>query len=583
MPLSRDSSQLDQHFDVIVIGGGITGVCTAREAAGRGLRTLLIDKGDFGHATSSATSKLIHGGLRYLETYQFGVVRESLVERRHLALAAPHLVSQRRFVMPAWSWSKPPAPLIGAGIGLYTALGFDRNRHMPDSMRIPLPRWIGRKRLLHDVPWLDRDGLRGGFVYYDTLNEHPERLLFAMLRSAADAGAVVRNYTQASGFLFDRPDGAATDPVTVTGVVMRDALTGEEFTASAATVVNAAGPWMDKVLAPIGRSMGVSVRRAKGSHVMTTPVAGVDNPRDTVFARARSGHHVIVSPWQGYSFIGPTDIATDDSADDVRTDASDVQLILDTVNDTIDSAYPQLAIDDIEAVAIGVRPLIVDESKSSYAASRRHELYDHSAIGVRNLWSIGGGKWTTSRATGVEVVTTLLRSDVLRDRTTNDYDSRRLGVHGAFAWAHDPAPFLDAATRGRHPEALAPEVMEHLARLYGTDYRSVVELVERDNSLGRRLSDRPERLDIAAQVVYAVTDELACTLADVLDRRLVLGTLGRVSEAEITAVAATMAPLVGWSDEETRAAVRRELDRRAAIEAYWRDGMRARGSSVDAQ
>ncbi|MEX1104806.1 MAG: FAD-dependent oxidoreductase, partial [Ilumatobacteraceae bacterium] len=156
MRIERDLSRLDgtgpaAAFDVVVIGGGITGVCVAREAAGRGLRTLLVDKGDFGHGTSSATSKYIHGGIRYLETYEFGVVRESLKERRVLALAAPHLVSQQRFLMPAWRWSKPPTALIGAGVLLYTGLGFDRNRHMPDAMKIPLPRWVPRTQLLRDV------------------------------------------------------------------------------------------------------------------------------------------------------------------------------------------------------------------------------------------------------------------------------------------------------------------------------------------------------------------------------------------------------------------------------------------------
>jgi glycerol-3-phosphate dehydrogenase len=572
MPITRSAHDLHGTFDVIIVGAGVTGVCAARECAGRGLKTLLVDKGDFGHGTSSATSKLIHGGLRYLETYQFGVVRESLVERRHLALGAPHLVSQRRFLMPAWSWSKPPTPLIGAGVALYTLLGFDRNRHMPQTMRIPLPRWIGRQRLLHDVPWLDPSGLRGAFSYFDTLNEHPERLLLAMLQSAVDLGVVARNHTEAVGFLFDRDDTPPGAPVTVTGVVLRDAFSGEEFRVRGATVVNAGGPWMDVVLAPLGRSLGVKVRRSKGSHLLTKPIAGVAGQRSTVFARARSGNHVIVSPWQGYSFIGPTDIATDAPADDVATDGSDVRLILDTVNDTIGAKFPKLGVDDIEAVAIGVRPLIVDESKSSYATSRRHELYDHAPGGVRNLWSIAGGKWTTSRATGVEVAEVLVRSPVLRGRPTIPYDSRRVGVHGAFAWAEAPAPFLEAAVQASTSKVLPAEVIEHLARLYGADHTELVAMVAADPALGARLSERPERLDIAAQAVYAVTHEGAMTLADILDRRLVIGTLGRVSQAEVSAVARAVAGVLGWSPDEAEAAVHREIARRQAINDIWRAG-----------
>lgn len=569
MTLRRDTQQLQQQYDVIIVGGGITGVCVARECAGRGLRTLMVDKGDFGHGTSSATTKYIHGGIRYLETYQFGVVRESLIERRHLALSAPHLVSQRRFLMPAWSWSKPPAPLIGAGVGLYTALGFDRNRHMPKSMHIPLPRWVSKKSLVRDVPWLDQRGLRGAFAYHDTLNEHPERLLLAMLQSAVGLGAVALNYLEATGFLFDHPNSSATEPITVTGVRLRDALDGSEYQVRGTTVVNAGGPWMDTVLAPIGRSMGVKVQRSKGSHLLTTPIAGVNNPHDTVFARARSGQHVIVSPWQGYSYIGPTDIATDYSPDEVRTDSSDVQLILDTVNDTIAVDQAKLTKADIQSVSIGVRPLIVDESKSSYSTSRRHELYDHTRSGVTNLWSIGGGKWTTSRALGVEVAETLLKSAALASVSRRTYDSRKLGVYGAFAWAQDPAPFLQGVVAGPRPDSLTPQVMEHLARLYGTEYQRVVDLVQRDASLGERLSDQPGRLDIAAQAVFAVTDESARTVADVLDRRLVLGTLGRVSAAEVAAVAAAMAQPMGWSHAAAKDAAQREVARRQAITDVW--------------
>ncbi len=573
MRIERDLAQLTQPFDVIVVGGGITGVNVAREAAGRGLRTLVVDKGDFGHGTSSATSKLIHGGIRYLETYEFGVVRESLRERRVLALAAPHLVQQQRFLMPAWRWSKPPTALIGAGVLLYTALGFDRNRHMPADMRIPMPSWLSRDKTLAAVPWLDPDQLQGAYAYHDTFNLHPERLLLAFLQSAVDVGAVALNHVEVVGFLFDRDP--ATDPgaggdVTVQGLQVLDRLTGERHRVRGRAVVNAAGPWMDLVLRDLGRSMGVKVNRSKGVHLLTKPVAGQAQVRDTVFARARSGHHVIVSPWQGHSFIGPTDTHVDDAPDAVRADRSDVELILGTLNDTISAGYPKMTEEDIEATTVGIRPLIVDESKDSYTTSRRHELYDHAPSGVQHLWSIGGGKWTTGRALGVETVETLLKSAALRDLPVREFDSRRAIAHGAFAWAEDARPYFDAVVRSRPTLPLDDVTRLHLARLYGTDHERILDLVEREPSLAARISDRPDRLDIAAQVVFAVTDEAACTLSDVLDRRLVIGTLGRVDRTEVERVALLMAPLRGWSVEATTAAVEAELGRRAAVELRWR-------------
>ncbi len=565
--IERDPARLADPYDVVVVGGGITGVCVAREAAGRGLRTLLIDKSDFGHGTSSATSKLIHGGIRYLETYQFGVVRESLRERRVLALAAPHLVSQQRFLMPAWRWSKPPTALIGAGVGLYTALGFDRNRQMPAAMRIPLPRWMGRKRLLQAVPWIDPDGLQGAFAYHDTFNLHPERLLLALLQSAVAEGAQAFNHVEAIGFVTEP---SADGTVSVRGVEVTDRITGATHRIAARTVVNAGGPWMDLVLQRLGRPMGVTVNRSKGVHLLTRPVGGAGQVSDTVFARARSGRHVIVSPWQGHSFIGPTDTPVDDTPDSVRADHDDVELILATVNDTISGGCPKLTLDDVEATTVGVRPLISEAGKDSYTTSRRHELYDHAPSGVRNLWSIGGGKWTTGRALGHETAEALVRSEALRGLPLRRFDTRREPAFGAFGWAEDAEPFLAQAAAARPALGLDRAVLTHLARLYGTEYIRVLDLVERDPQLARRVSDREGCLDIAAQAVYAVTHEAAQTLGDVIDRRLVLGTLGQVERGEVERVAVAVAPVLGWSVEHTAAAVDADLARRAAIVARWR-------------
>jgi glycerol-3-phosphate dehydrogenase len=452
---------------------------------------------------------------------------------------------------------------------LYTGLAFDRNRNMPPDMRIPLPSWLSRDRTLAAVPWLDSHQLQGAFAYHDTLNLHPERLLLAFLQSAVDVGAQVFNHMQAVGFLFDR-DPAAGGDVAVQGLLVLDRITGERHEVRGRTVVNAAGPWMDLVLSDLGRSMGVKVNRSKGVHLLTYPVAGQAQVTDTVFARARNGHHVIVSPWQGYSFIGPTDTHVDDAPDAVRADEGDVELILDTLNDTISDGYPKMRVEDIEATTVGIRPLIVDESKDSYATSRRHELYNHAPSGVKNLWSIGGGKWTTGRALGVETVKTLLASDALRGAPAREFDSRQATAHGAFAWAQDAQPYFDAVIRSRPTLPLDDVTRLHLARLYGTDHELIFDLVEREPSLAARISERPGRLDIAAQVAFAVTDEAAYTLSDALDRRLVIGTLGRVERAEVERVAEVMAPLCGWSAGQAAASVEAELRRRAAIELRWR-------------
>lgn len=586
--IERNLEAVAGSFDIAIIGGGITGICLAREAAGRGLKTVLFDRGDFGAETSAATTKYIHGGIRYLEQYDVAVVRESLRERRILALGAPHLVEQVRFIMPAWKWSKPPTALIGAGVLLYDALSYDRNHRSPDSLRIPHPKWMSKSELLSAVPWLDDTELQGAFAYFDTLNVHPERLLLSYAKSAAAAGAVLLNHVRVDGFTT-RSKG---DPnsVEVNGLEFTDMLTGLTGMARAKVVVNAAGPWIDRVLGALGRPTGVRVDRSKGVHILTRPLGGPGRVVDAVFARARSGRHVIVSPWMGKSFIGPTDTAlgspTDGSEAAVVVEQEDVDLILDTVNSTMAHGSQPLTVDDVELTTVGIRPLIHRSSGASesslesgasaegdsdeadtYSASRAHEFYHHLEQGIANLWSIGGGKWTTARATAEQMVDLLARNE-LAGVAMSPSATRHQGTAGAFAWAEDAEPFLLDATEKLVRVGLSGREARHVARLYGTEWTRLGDMIAAEPALGKRLSDSTD--DVAAQVVFAVIAEGARTLSDIVDRRLVLGTLGRVGVETLESIAAIAAPFLGWSPEECAAQARRESERRSALSHGWR-------------
>jgi glycerol-3-phosphate dehydrogenase len=549
--LSRPVERLSESFDLVIVGGGITGIWVAREAASRGIKTALIDRGDFGAETSAATTKLIHGGIRYLEQYDFAVVRESLRERRILALGAPHLVEQTRFVMPAWRWSKPSAPLLGAGVALYDLLSFDRNRQAPTSLRIPHPRWMTKKSLLDSVPWLDPSGLLGAFAYHDTMNIHPERLLLAYAKSAEAAGAVLVNHVTCDGFLSAGDD----ERLVVVGVRATDRLSGARIDVRTRVVVNAAGPWIDRVLATLGRESGVGVDRSKGVHVLTRPLGG-GRVRDAVFARAKSGRHVIVSPWMGKSFIGPTDTPVSD--EDIVANSDDVRSILDTVNATMSPSESRLTEADVELTTVGVRPLIkTPASGGTYTASRRHELYHHVEQGIDNVWTIGGGKWTTARATAEEMVDALFRHE-LRDVPEVRTTSRRGSAFGTFAWARDAEPFLADAGRDLVEAGLSTKSAELIARLYGTEYVEILHLVRREPAL----RDANLSGDVAAQVVFAVTGEGARCLSDVVDRRLLLGTVRRVNRTDLEWVAGVAGPLWGWDAQRAAAEVAAELRRR---------------------
>jgi glycerol-3-phosphate dehydrogenase len=213
---------------------------------------------------------------------------------------------------------------------------------------------MGRKQLMNAVPWLDTEGLQGAFAYHDTLNMHPERLLLAYVKSAAADGAVFLTHTEVTGFV-SRSDGAN---LVVDGVTAVDRLGGVPCTLRARVVVNAAGPWIDRVLEPLGRRLGVAVNRSKGVHVLTRPLGGPGRVDAAVFARAKSGKHVIVSPWMGGSFIGPTDTPLSDSDSPVVADSDDVASILGTVNSTLNASERSLTVDDVIGTTVGLRPLI---------------------------------------------------------------------------------------------------------------------------------------------------------------------------------------------------------------------------------
>lgn len=549
----RDPAALAGHFDVVVIGAGIAGVQIAREAAARGRRVLVVDKGDVGAGTSSATTKYLHGGIRYLEQGDFGVVRESLRERRILTLAAPHLVRQTRFLLPVWSWSRPGRALLAAGAALYDALAYDRNRGAPDELRIGHPRWLGADAARRAVPWLDPDELRGAVAITDTLNVHPERLLLALLLDAVSLGAVARTHTRVERFVCEeRPHGS----IRVAGVELVDQLDGRHHRVHADHTVNAAGPWMGEVLALLDGRVGPAVAPAKGVHLLTTPID--DAVRDAVMVRSRSGRHVVVSPWHGRSLIGPTDTPVDGAMDDVRADAGDVDELLAIANACrVPSA--RLGRDNVDDVTVGVRPLIAVRGRDSYSSSRRHEVYDHGQEGVEGLWSVAGGKWTTGRAMGEHVADRVLGP-------SPPSPTRSRPVRGAWGWAAEPSAVGELARRLRPDVGLPAAVRQHLARLYGTACGAVLDVIAEHPALARRVSDRPGCHDVLAQVVVAVRDEGACTLADVVDRRLVLGTLGPVPTTELAAVAAVAAPLLGWPDDGA-AQVAEDAERRRARRA----------------
>jgi glycerol-3-phosphate dehydrogenase len=515
-----------EPVDVLVIGGGITGAAIARDAALRGLRAALIDKGDFGGGTSSVSSRLIHGGIRYLEQHDFRLVLEASRERRVLLRIAPHLVHPLPFLFPVYRGARVPAWKLRAGMWLYDLLAAFRNVHTH--------RWLGRKAVLRLEPGVRAKGLKGAALYYDAQTDDA-RLVLATVRSAAQAGALVANYAEATTLL--KPDGQAR------GATVRDALSGHPYTVRGLVVVNATGPWVDRVRRLDDPRAEPLLRLTKGAHV-AVPRQRLGNTRAVTLTSPIDGRVMFVLPWGDQSYIGTTDTDDDVSPDDVRATARDVVYLLRSAN----AFFPQarLSPQDVVATWAGLRPLLRPaRDVAPSEASREHRVIE-SASG---LLTIAGGKLTTHRVMARDVVdraTVRLRALDGRPRPPRSRTDRLPLPGGETA---DLEVLVEAAA-GRVPEATA----RHLVGRYGSEAAAVLNVVDRERALGEPIVvGRPE---IWAEVAHAVEREMAMRLADVLVRRLHMFHAGRDQAVPATsAVADHLGALLGWDDDRRSAEI----------------------------
>jgi glycerol-3-phosphate dehydrogenase len=538
-----------QSFDLVVLGGGITGACIARDAALRGLRVALIEKRDFCGATSAASSKLIHGGLRYLKNFEFGLVRESLRERRLWELNAPHLVYPLPMLMPVYAGSATSLPLLRAGLTLYDLLAFDRNRLPDPDQRLPGHRALSPAEVLAVESVVAPEGLVGGAIFYDCQMFSPERLELECLLSAAAAGATVMNYVEAVGFVRE---GAR-----VVGVKAEGRLPGEGFVEVRGRVIaNATGPWADLMLEALGQAPRAQLVRSKGIHVITRKLT-----REVALMMAAGTGHFFVLPWRDHALIGTTDEVYEGHPDAFRVTEADIAGLLATVNQHLPKAA--LRREDVIHSYGGMRPLVDDDNAAtrsgSYQKSRRAEVCDHGETdGAPGLISAIGGKWTTSRALAEKVV---------------DLALRQLGRKGPRSeTARTPLPggaignfrAFVAGLQARYP-SLSPPLLEHLARNYGARAGEVVALIEADATLGAPL--RPGLPEVGAEIVHAARTEWAVELTDAVLRRTGLGQLGDPGLRALEAAARLMASERGWDRAEQVRQVDRVLDRYASAAA----------------
>jgi len=496
-------------FDLLVVGGGITGAGIARDASLRGLSVALIDKGDFGSGTSSRSSRLIHGGVRYLEHGQLKLVFEASGERRKLGEIASHLVLPLRFTWPVYRGQRMGVWKLNAGLALYDALSLYRNyggNH----------RKLSASGILEDEPALRRDDLLGGAEYFDATTDDA-RLTLVNVLDARELGAVVVNHVAFTS--------AAPDTERVRVVRLEDALSGTRLEARARVVVNATGPWSDTVERMQGGGTVAAVQGSKGAHI-AVPRARVGNRGAVVLLHPRDGRVMFALPADSHAIIGTTDTFTDISPDEVRANEADVAYLLEAANAFFPHA--RLTRADVVAAWAGIRPLM-PTTGSSVAASREHLIRttDH---GVR----ITGGKLTTFRVMASQVVTAaqrLIGLSVHRART----DLRALP--GGDVYAHQ----LNVVG---HPDTKPDSFEAHAIRAYGSLIGIVQELCERGAGAEYVVAGLPYRM---GEMQHAVAHEMACTLGDLLVRRTKIAfETPDNGRAAARRVAAYLAPSLNW-------------------------------------
>lgn len=513
-------------LDILIIGGGITGATIAWDASLRGLRVGLLEKQDFAGATTAASSRLIHGGLRYLRNLEFGLVRESLRERRIWQRIAPHMVTPLKFYLPAASWRQ--GMMLRAGLTLYDLLSFDRNRGMSPDKILPGHLALTPAMARAAEPLLEGAAQFGALSYHDCQMQNPERLAFAFLTGAAANGARLANYAQVTHL--------SGGPGRVSGVRVRDVPGGREYDIAASLIINAAGPWADMIAANGAQPAAVKLRRSKGVHLITRCLSR--------HAIAVIGHdaHFFILPWRGHSILATTDTPFTDDPDNVRVSETDIAELLAKVNHGLPAA--RLARADVLHSYAGLRPLVADPASSgagTYGASRGSEIFDHAKEeGREGLISALGGKWTTSRHLAQQVVDLCLRK---LGRPAQPCLTATSPLPGAMP---DFPEFLDDMRR-KYPHTGNSRI-EHLARAYGAKMHNIMALILEDAAMAAPLA--PHLTETAAEIRYAARHELAITLEDAVFRRTGLCTLGHPGRAALQSAAAIMAAELGWDAAE---------------------------------
>jgi glycerol-3-phosphate dehydrogenase len=511
-------------FDLIIIGGGITGAAVAYIAAARGLTVALFEKKDYGGATSAATSKLIHGGLRYLANGELKLVRESLRERRILGNIAPNFIYPLPFVLPNYKRWKGNIWKMLVGMYLYDLLSYDKNATWDKSKRLRNHRLISYRKTIRLEPNLKMENLRNAFYFFDYQSIFPERLTLAFIKSAAEYGAKVSNYSPVEGFKYDADNK-------IIGVECKDVFSGKKKDVYADLVINCGGTWADKILNMAANKdiQAHKVKRSEGIHIITNKIAG----HHVVSLQLEDGGHMMIMPWRDHTLIGTTDKEYEGDPDEYRVSIESINDVMEAVNRNFGK---KISLQDIRHAYGGLRPLVDDQTKGSYETSRKYEVYDNAIDGIEGMITVEGGKYTTSRSLASEVLKVACRK---LNKPLIDSVSDNLYLSGCEI--RDMKQFM--IKQHLNYRDFNKKTIEYVSRNYGTDSKIVFQIARDDPQYAEVISHDGE---ILAEVVYAIKYESAKTLRDIMLRRTGTGTLGNPGEVIINKIAGLAARMLIW-------------------------------------
>ncbi|MFQ6113477.1 MAG: FAD-dependent oxidoreductase [bacterium] len=549
--MKRDLAQLEgNEFDVLIIGGGIYGVCAAWEAALRGLSVALVEKGDFGSATSSNSLKIIHGGLRYLQHADFKRMRESISERKILMRIAPHLVHPLPCLMPTYGHALKGKEIMALALLINDLIGFDRNALTDPQKLLPRARTLSRDECKKLIPGVNEEGLTGAALWYDCQVYNTERMLVSVLRSAVEAGAVVANYVAMLNFRKNRDR--------ITGILAKDTLSDNEFDIRAKLIINNTGPWVNNILGKLYERLAEP--RVKLSAAMNLVVKKQFVPEYAVGIWSRSQFNdedaliskgsrlLFVTPWRDYSLIGTTHVPYEGDAEQFKITEKDIRAFIHEVNE----AYPaaNLKREDVTYFYGGLLPMDGYNDKTGDVKLLKHyRIIDHKKENsVEGLISVIGVKYTTARDVAAKTI---------------DYVFQKLGSKPPKSQTPFTPVFggnIEQFENFLHQEisksarGLNRGIIKQLVYNYGSEYSRILKYCDENPEWTQPVHNTSNVLK--AEVIHAIREEMALKLSDVVLRRTELGSAGNPGEESLKTCAAILAMELGWD----KARVQREIE-----------------------